>query len=1552
MATQTGSIDLAATNAVHLYAEAGFSNAEQTYATKSELEVTNEAVALRATKTEARTLANPNLTPFFSSELDDRYNVADNPTGFWYSTTSYSEGYVTKLADGWAHLERDNTSGTGTTYITLYTSSVWQQANMPIVPGGTYTVLAEVRNVTVTGEPYLTLVSTSSTPKGMFANGIGGPSSGPLADLDGELRGTTTARSDFSDCTSVTRTFIAIPAGASVSFDLRISIYEGDYTGPYKPYVGGKIYASSAELKITNDSISTKVEKNGVISAINQSAESIQIQADKVNIEGAAIFTGSGRLSEEALDGAYDANGAAAAVQDNLDNLEVGGRNLLAFSSRLSPNPWTSNGLTYTWSSDGWITVAGTCTNTAAAFGFTFGSGVQTFQYLPAGTYTLSVESENLLDGTNTYMVIQLTTRTSSDTTKYYTLNDSGSITGVADLYVSRVSMLLQAAANGKTYNGRIRFKLEKGNKATDWTPAPEDIDASIETASGNGYYVKWDSNQGTQYAGGEAKILAYDPVTKTAGTGDGWVLWNGVKRTVPSTDFNPNNVYPYNIPIYLVLRLSTATATTGTVYAVWYKDGWKWGYPNATTDGTIYNWRWVETTDIVLASCVEPGSEAQFTDCQTYDPPLSCTQVTTITTTASSAQALANTANTTANNAAPKANAVKRTQRIYYRSNSSTAPSTPGTASSNWVTKADDGNAAWTKMHVAISSTHKYIYTCEQYEMANGTIGYTSVLLDNTITVIDGGNIITGSVKANKLDTADINVSNSLTIGALSTDTQDDILNSNMVVGGRNLLLWTGEGETYSDHTGISRLWKYTTIYGDVVINGNTAVFTKNSSGLTDNTSGLRVMSLTESGGSASGNAGQSTQYDIDFKIGEQYTFSCDVKTDGNRVGLEMQHYNGTTVWDGVGVSEFVPVDTDWHRYSFTFTIPSDFVCITALGVYCQLLEGVKLELKNVKLERGNKPTEWTPAPEDTDAAIDSKADATEGIEYIVGTHGTTATGTWTGTTKDAALYVGKQIAYYLTSNGVSGTASTLNLTLSGGGETGAKNVRLNNTNVTNHYPANTILKLTYDGTYWKCDNYNSDTYDRENYKVALAASSAISAGRIAVVGSDGKLKLLSASAFDYTKPILYVGTAYSATNVTDGTTRTSNYTFWGTAFNLTNTHAIAGAAAGKAVYIVGTLSGTTFTPNSTVLTCTTPTSANGLVYLRLGIMSTASNAVLESDHPLYMYHNGAFQPCDPATVSASQTATTYLTHVDNDGLTVHDANAPTTGVKITDSVDILRSGVSTANFGGGTNGDTARVGPVSGNHISIDSDSVDILKGSLYVAGFEGSSVEEVGPIATEKTDTLKIKVGTSGDIDISATEYRMWENGEPEPEAPRSKEASFWIQGDSDETPDEIPFDHSAGVNLSVEQGYGAMQLYGEYIGMSDPYDMDPEVQIQLGKPTSIYSTGNVSVANSSWVKVAQLTIPSTGTWLVVLSGDFASNATGRRLVACARNAVPSSAPNYDSQNSLAMAPANGAATKFSSSAIIDFTADDVYYAAVWQNSGGALTTRIMIKAVRLI
>ena len=84
-----------------------------------------------------------------------------------------------------------------------------------------------------------------------------------------------------------------------------------------------KVETRFAQLQITADGItsevSRKVGNDEVISRINQSAEGIQIQANKVNVEGATIFS-SGRLSQSNLNAAYDSNGAAANSVNNLKN--------------------------------------------------------------------------------------------------------------------------------------------------------------------------------------------------------------------------------------------------------------------------------------------------------------------------------------------------------------------------------------------------------------------------------------------------------------------------------------------------------------------------------------------------------------------------------------------------------------------------------------------------------------------------------------------------------------------------------------------------------------------------------------------------------------------------------------------------------------------------------------------------------------------------------------------------------------------------------------------------------------------------------------------------------------------------------------------------------------------------------------------------------------------------------------------------------------------------------------------------------------------------------
>lgn len=109
----------------------------------------------------------------------------------------------------------------------------------------------------------------------------------------------------------------------------------------------------------------------------------------------------------------------------------------------------------------------------------------------------------------------------------------------------------------------------------------------------------------------------------------DGYVYWNDVKRTVAKGMINPNTIVPYNRYIYIVLRLTSASATAGTKYMVWYNAGWKYAVtPTPTAVGG--EWTWDEGRDIVLGQFIETGDEADLVEAYLYWPPRSASQVQT----------------------------------------------------------------------------------------------------------------------------------------------------------------------------------------------------------------------------------------------------------------------------------------------------------------------------------------------------------------------------------------------------------------------------------------------------------------------------------------------------------------------------------------------------------------------------------------------------------------------------------------------------------------------------------------------------------------------------------------------------------------------------------------------------------------------------------------------------------------------------------------------------------------------------------------------------------
>ena len=262
-------------------------------------------------------------------------------------------------------------------------------------------------------------------------------------------------------------------------------------------------------------------------------------------------------------------------------------------------------------------------------------------------------------------------------------------------------------------------------------------------------------------------------------------------------------------------------------------------------------------------------------------------------------------------------------------------------------------------------------------------------------------------------------------------------------------------------------------------------------------------------------------------------------------------------------------------------------------------------------------------------------------GIEYIVGTQAS-ATNVWTGVTLDkncasSTIPTGKVIVYRLPYDGTN-TAATLNLTLPDGTTSGAKNVKYNTgSNVGKVYYAGCDIFMIFDGAYWKCSAwYDSNNYDRIRHYTNVKAASAVTAGQI-IVGTDAGYKpVANGVTFSINYPILYAGSAISA-----AATNNNTYDVM-PSVNLQTTKSGYTGTTYKMTFLVGTLSGTTFTVNSDIFTQTIPSSADGKVYAPIGLMTDSTKTVFFFPTNNYWeFRNGAFRPISTcptlATVATS---------------------------------------------------------------------------------------------------------------------------------------------------------------------------------------------------------------------------------------------------------------------------------------------------------------------------
>lgn len=180
--------------------------------------------------------------------------------------------------------------------------------------------------------------------------------------------------------------------------------------------------------------------------------------------------------AKEAYNKAQNAQNTANSANSKIDNLEIGGRNLLRNTDNLTK--WSKeSGISVTSDSDGWYKITDS-SHSRNKYGI-----YQDFSGYEQNTdYTVSLYLKNGSKPGNLSIGYggwgsNVITGSSTKTIYSYTFN-TGSHTAALRIYIN-----LAPTAAGQNFYVKLP-KLELGNKATDWTPAPEDVDEKIDDAS------------------------------------------------------------------------------------------------------------------------------------------------------------------------------------------------------------------------------------------------------------------------------------------------------------------------------------------------------------------------------------------------------------------------------------------------------------------------------------------------------------------------------------------------------------------------------------------------------------------------------------------------------------------------------------------------------------------------------------------------------------------------------------------------------------------------------------------------------------------------------------------------------------------------------------------------------------------------------------------------------------------------------------------------------------------------------------------------------------
>lgn len=283
------------------------------------------------------------------------------------------------------------------------------------------------------------------------------------------------------------------------------------------------------------------------------------------------------------------------------------------------------------------------------------------------------------------------------------------------------------------------------------------------------------------------------------------------------------------------------------------------------------------------------------------------------------------------------------------------------------------------------------------------------------------------------------------------------------------------------------------------------------------------------------------------------------------------------------------------WQKETIAFTSGSDQVTVLLIAVYG---------------DQGPQGPQGNQGPQGPTGAKGN------GYVYIEDTQtGTNAA--WTGSSTElTSLSAGTQILFHL--NHTSAANVTLNLTLNGVA-TGAKNVyNKGTTRLGTEYTTNSMVPLVYDGTSWyvAAPYTNSNTYDRTRFNNAIKMAVDSTEYGIYVGTSSGYREAGSGVTFDINYPPVY----YNADTLIAANSTTTNTYIAMPSVSLRNTKAGIALTSNQMAYLKGTLNGNIFTIHSDVF-ANAPTTADGFLYIPVGILYSTYQIYFQSSRELYKY-------------------------------------------------------------------------------------------------------------------------------------------------------------------------------------------------------------------------------------------------------------------------------------------------------------------------------------------